>query len=73
MPGLLSPRQAKWHRLQVFEVQCGSLRGAVLRRLPHKTESVNFAITTSVCVVTEEQPKVPQNLCSSQNYVTNKM
>ena len=35
----------------------------------HKNGSVNLAFTTSVCVVTEERPKVPQNLYSSQNYV----
>ena len=45
--------------------------------LPHKNKFVN-CFRTSVCVrvrcvVTEEQLKVLRNLCSSQNYASNKI
>ena len=45
----------------------------MFRQLPHQNKFVNPVIKTSVCVVTEERPKVPQNLCSSQNYVSKKI
>jgi hypothetical protein len=51
------------------------LRGAMLRRLPHKNKFIK-CFTTNVCVrcvVNEERLKVPRNFCGSQNYVSNKI
>ena len=53
------------------------MRGAVFRQLPHKNKFLKqFYYNKRLyvcCVVTEERLKVPQNLCTIQNYVRNKI
>ena len=89
LPCLFRAGPAKDHYIHMCQIWCGSVRGAVFRWVPQKNKFVmqfyykkRVCVCVCVCVcvrarvrcvVTEERLKVPRNLCSSQNYESNKI